>query len=159
MPQNIFSEQGKQMHDLASRLFPICRSITGDGVRQTLSIIKEHIPDMTIHEVPSGTKCFDWTVPLEWNISEAYIKCPDGERICDLNENNLHVVGYSIPTDRELTLSELQEHLHSLPELPDAIPYVTSYYNERWGFCLSDKKRKSLKEGTYRAVINRETIL
>ena len=143
------------MYALAERLFPLCRSITGRGVRETLRTLQEYIP-LTIHEVPSGTKVFDWTIPKEWNIRDAYIITPEGEKIASFKKNNLHVVGYSIPVDEEIALTELQEHLYSLEEQPDAIPYVTSYYKERWGFCLSHRERQSLKNGTYRAVINSE---
>ncbi|PHS28319.1 MAG: aminopeptidase [Robiginitomaculum sp.] len=142
------------MHALATRLFPICRSLTGDGVRQTLSILQEHLPDLNIHEVPSGRGCFDWAIPAEWNIREAWVEGPDGQRVVDFKDHNLHVVGYSTPVDRQIDLEELQGHLHSLPELPDAIPYITSYYQERWGFCLSEHQRQSLKSGTYRVKID-----
>ena len=145
------------MYALAERLFPLCRSITGRGVRETLRTLQEYIP-LTIHEVPSGTKVFDWTIPKEWNIRDAYIITPEGEKIASFKKNNLHVVGYSIPVDEEIALTELQEHLYSLEEQPDAIPYVTSYYKERWGFCLSHRERQSLKNGTYRAVINSAVI-
>ena len=141
------------MHDLATRLFPINRSITGNGVRETLAILGEHLPGLTVHEVPSGTPAFDWTVPDEWNITEAYLVGPDGSRVIDFAINNLHVVAYSTPVDVELTLDELQEHLHSDTEHPDAIPYVTSYYNRVWGFCLPHAHREVLAAGTYRAVI------
>jgi aminopeptidase-like protein len=148
-----FDDCGRQMHELATQLFPICRSITGDGVRQTLRILQEHVP-LTIHEVPSGTRAFDWIVPPEWNIRDAYLLDESGEKVLDFRQNNLHVVGYSTPVDMTLTLSELQEHLHSLEAQPDAIPYVTSYYRERWGFCLSHEQRLGLREGKYRAVID-----
>ena len=148
-----FDDCGRQMHELAAELFPICRSITGDGVRQTLHILQEHVP-LTIHEVPSGTRAFDWIVPPEWNIRDAYILDESGERILDFRQNNLHVVGYSTPVDVTLPLSELQKHLHSLEAQPTAIPYVTSYYRERWGFCLSHEQRLGLQEGTYHAVID-----
>lgn len=148
-------DRGPAMHELATRLFPICRSITGDGVRETLRIIGEQIP-LTIHEVPSGTPVFDWTVPLEWNIRDAYILDERGERIVDFRANNLHVVGYSVPVDTTVSLAELQEHLHSLESLPEAIPYVTSYYEPRWGFCLTHAQRQTLKDGRYRAVIDSE---
>ena len=152
-PRNV-DDLGSDMHRLMARLFPICRSLTGPGVRETLGILKEHLPGLTLHEVPSGTKCFDWTVPDEWSLREAYVIGPDGSKVVDFQKHNLHVVSYSEPVDVELPLSELQEHLHSLPDQPDAIPYVTSYYKRRWGFCLAHRKREQLKEGTYRAVID-----
>lgn len=146
---------GEQMHNLATRLFPICRSITGNGVRETLKIIQQHIP-IKIYEVSTGIKVFDWTVPKEWNIRDAYVIDPEGNKIIDFKENNLHVVGYSIPINKTLALSELQKHLYSLPDQPDAIPYVTSYYKERWGFCIAHKDRTKLKEGEYRVFIDSE---
>jgi len=141
------------MLELLSRLFPINRSLTGDGVRKTLSILQEEIGELGVFEVPSGTKAFDWVVPDEWNIEEAYIVTPSGDQICDYSKNNLHLVGYSTPIEVSLTLDELQSHLHSLPEIPEAIPYVTSYYHRRWGFCLSHHDRSRLREGEYRVVI------
>jgi len=141
------------MYQLMKELFPICRSITGDGLRQTLEIIQHHIP-LELHDVPSGTEAFDWTVPKEWNIRDAYILDERGEKIVDFKLNNLHVVGYSTPVDKYVNLSELQEHLYSLEDQPDAIPYVTSYYQERWGFCITHRDRAELKQGTYRVFID-----
>ena len=141
------------LHSFLQRLFPICRSITGNGVRQTLSILKEELPGLQIHEVPSGSQVFDWTVPDEWNITEARLTGPDGAIIADFSHCNLHVVGYSEPVDLMLSLEDLQEHLYSRPDLPEAIPYVTSYYARRWGFCLKHSVREKLKPGMYHAVI------
>jgi aminopeptidase-like protein len=146
---------GEEIHCLARMLWPFNRSITGDGVRETLSLLKSlHLPDLAIHEVPTGTQVFDWVVPKEWRMREAYIVTPGGQRICNFADNNLHVVGYSIPVDRMLTREELDAHLYSLPDRPDAIPFVTSYYQERWGFCLSHRQRSQLEEGTYRVFID-----
>jgi aminopeptidase-like protein len=141
------------MYDLVRRLFPLCRSITGDGVRETLRIVGEHIP-LTVHEVPTGTKVFDWTVPREWNIRDAYVQNAQDDRVVDFRTNNLHVVSYSVPVRKTMRLAELQRHLHSLPDQPDLIPYRTSYYEETWGFCLSHRQRQSLLDGDYQVVID-----
>jgi aminopeptidase-like protein len=146
---------GKEVYELIRRLFPICRSITGNGVRETLKIIEEHIP-IKIHEVLTGTKVFDWTVPKEWNIKDAYVKNKDGDKIIDFKKNNLCVVGYSTPLNKTVSLLELQEHLYSLPDQPEAVPYVTSYYKERWGFCIAHKYREQLKDGEYKVFIDSE---
>jgi len=150
-----FEHCGPFMHQLMACLFPICRSITGDGVRETLRILQGLIP-LKVFEVPSGTKVFDWTVPKEWNIRDAYVLDPKGRKIIDFKKNNLHVLGYAVPVDRSLPLSELQEHLHSLEHQPDAVPWVTSVYEERWGFCLAHRERTRLEEGTYRVCIDSE---
>jgi aminopeptidase-like protein len=149
-------ENGQSIYKLAEELFPICRSITGDGVRETLRILDRETGALKVSEVRTGTQAFDWEVPREWNIRDAYILDPQGEKIIDFGNSNLHVVGYSIPVNELLALEELQEHLHSLPEQPDAIPYITSYYKERWGFCLPHHQRESLAPGDYRVVIDSE---
>jgi aminopeptidase-like protein len=149
------TDLGLEMWSLVEKLFPINRSITGNGVRQTLKILSEQIP-LKIQEVPTGTKVFDWTIPQEWNLRDAYIIDPQGNKIADFKKCNLHVVGYSVPIDRTLTLDELQEHLYSLPDQPDAIPYITSYYKERWGFCIAHNERLKLKEGKYHVFIDSE---
>lgn len=150
-----FENCGPSMHRLIARLFPICRSISGDGVRETLRILQEHIP-LTMLEVPSGTKVFDWIVPREWNIRDAFVLDPRGKKIIDFNKNNLHVLGYSVPVARSISLPELQKHLYSLPDQPDAIPWVTSVYEERWGFCIAHNQRLNLEEGTYQVFIDSE---
>jgi aminopeptidase-like protein len=150
----IGDDPGQEMHDFVRHLFPICRSLTGPGTRETLGVLQQHLPDLKMHEVDSGTDVFDWTVPPEWTIRSAVLFGPDGEKIVDMVDHNLHVMGYSEPVDTELSLEDLQSHLYSLPEQPDAIPYITSYYNRRWGFCMTDAKRKTLKPGLYRAVID-----
>ena len=147
------SEIGKEMFQLMEELFPICRSITGNGVRKTLEIIKKHI-SLETHEIPSGTKVYDWTIPKEWNIQDAYIIDPNGEKIVDFRKSNLHVVNYSIPINQKISLSELKKHIHVIPEKPDLIPYVTSYYSENWGFCMSHNQFLGLKEGEYHVVID-----
>jgi len=147
---------GQEMYDWAVDLFPINRSLSGDGVRQTLQYIKNIIPELEVNEVPSGAKCFDWTIPQEWNCNDGYIIDPDGNKICDFKTNNLHIVGYSTPIDSEIELEELIEHLYYLEEQPTAIPYITSYYSPRWGFCLSFNEFQKLKKGTYKVKINSE---
>jgi aminopeptidase-like protein len=149
----ICDEQGTVMMALVQELFPICRSITGSGVRQTLAILQRYIP-LEVNEVPSGTQVLDWTVPPEWNIRDAYIARDDGSRVVDFAANNLHVVQYSRPIDAVMPLSELRPHLHTLSNAPDWIPYRTSYYAESWGFCLTHRQLSSLPDGPYRVVID-----
>ncbi len=136
---------GLAMHDLITRLYPICRSITGDGVRETLRILREQIP-LDLHEVPSGTKVFDWTVPKEWNVQDAWIKNSVGERLVDFQNLNLHVISYSSPIQRRMKLAELRNHLFTVPAHPEWVPYRTSYYDENWGFCLSENQLHDLNE-------------
>ena len=147
------TEIDKEMYGLMRELYPICRSITGNGVRQTLNILKKDIP-IEICEVASGTEVFDWTVPKEWNIKEAWIKNAKGEKIVDFEASNLHVLNYSIPVHERLSLEELKNHLYSMPDHPEWIPYRTSYYNENWGFCLVHSQYLELKEGTYEVYID-----
>jgi aminopeptidase-like protein len=146
-------EIGQAMYELSAELYPICRSITGDGFRQSLAIINRRIP-LELHEVPSGTPVFDWTVPNEWNIRDAYIKNSSGEKIVDFQNSNLHVLNYSIPIHQMASLADLKEHLYSLPEHPDWIPYRTSYYRENWGFCIRHSLLEKLEEGEYEVFID-----
>lgn len=149
----LVERSGQEMHALVERLYPLCRSITGNGVRRTLEILAESIP-LETHEVPTGTQVFDWTVPREWNIRDAYIKDASGTRVVDFAESNLHVVGYSVPVAATMTIDELRGHLHTLPDQPDLIPYRTSYYAETWGFCLSDNTLANLPAGPYEVLID-----
>lgn len=144
---------GEKMYSLMEKLYPICRSITGDGVRDTLKIIKEIIPT-EIKEVPTGKKVFDWIIPREWNIKDAYIKNSKGEKIVDFKKSNLYVLNYSHPIHKKIRLDEFKDHLYSLPDYPDWIPYLTSYYQENWGFCITNKQLKSLDEGIYEVFID-----
>jgi aminopeptidase-like protein len=144
---------GDRMYELCESLFPICRSITGDGVRRTLDILGDVVP-MERHEVPSGTAVFDWTIPPEWNIRDAYVADDRGERVIDFRRSNLHVVGYSAPVRRRMSLHELRPHLHTLPDRPHAVPYRTAYYDDSWGFCLAHDALEALPDGEYEVVID-----
>lgn len=144
---------GQEMHRFMAGLYPLCRSITGDGVRKTLAAIQERIP-LEIHEVPSGTPVFDWTVPKEWNIRDAWIKDPSGRKVVDFQEHNLHVLNYSVPVHERLPLEELRKRLFTLPDKPDLIPYRTSYYKETWGFCLRHRTLEELPDGEYEVFID-----
>jgi aminopeptidase-like protein len=144
---------GEEIHRLIETLYPICRSITGDGYRRTMDILRGYIP-LQIREVPSGTRVFDWTVPKEWNIRDAYIKDPRGEKVVDFQESNLHVVSYSVPVNRVMSLQELKPHLFTLPDRPDWIPYRTSYYQENWGFCLRHRDYLDLVDGDYEVALD-----
>ncbi len=146
---------GHEMYALAEELFPICRSITGDGLRQSLKRLTRIAP-YTKYEVATGTQCFDWVVPQEWNIRDAYIVDPAGHKIVDFKHNSLHVVSYSTPVHTRMPLEQLQQHLYSLPEQPEAIPYITSYYSPRWGFCLTEEQRRGLVPGDYEVLIDSE---
>jgi aminopeptidase-like protein len=145
---------GREMHDFARRLWPLPRSISGEGLRATLRAIGERLQGFELFEVPSGSRVLDWIVPDEWWVRAAWIEAPGGRRICDFAVNNLHLVGYSTGIDALLSREELDAHLHSLPGQPDAIPYVTSYYERRWGFCLAHRERESLPPGQYRVRID-----
>jgi aminopeptidase-like protein len=144
---------GPAIHALVRELYPICRSITGDGFRQTLARLKQEIP-LEVHEVASGTAVFDWTVPREWNIRDAYVKNSRGERVIDFRRHNLHVVNYSTPVRAKMTLAQLRPHLHTLPDQPDLIPYRTSYYQEDWGFCLPHRQLQQMGEDEYEVCID-----
>ena len=146
-------EIGHEMHRLVAELYPICRSITGNGVRETLRLVQKHI-SLAIHEVPTGTPVFDWTVPKEWNVADAWVKNGRGERVIDFQRSNLHVVGYSVPVRRRVSREELAKHLHTLPDRPDWIPWRTSYYNETWGFCLAHNRLADLTEDEYEVCID-----
>ncbi len=147
------SSLGEELYSLIRELYPICRSITGAGFRETIAHISKEIP-LEVHEVPSGTQVFDWTVPKEWNIRDAYVKNTRGERIIDFRRHNLHVVNYSVPVHRKMSLAELRAHLHTLPDHPDWIPYRTSYYKENWGFCLSHNQLQTMSEDEYEVCID-----
>ncbi|MBQ8956123.1 MAG: DUF4910 domain-containing protein [Lachnospiraceae bacterium] len=147
--------EGQKMYDICREIFPLNRSITGNAVRETFRILQSHIPDIKfeMQEVPSGTRVCDWTVPDEWNCDEAYLEGPDGEKIVDMKDSNLHVMGYSLPTDTTLPLEEMSGHIYYLEDQPKVFPYVTSYYSPRWGFSMTYEQYKSLKSGDYHAVI------
>jgi aminopeptidase-like protein len=144
---------GEAAYGLMERLFPLCRSLTGAGVRATFDVLEEHIPIVRT-EIPSGTHVFDWTVPDEWNIREAYVAAPDGTRVIDFRESSLHVVSYSEPVRATMSLEELRDRLYTLPDHPDLIPYRTSYYSRTWGFCLSHRRLLELGAGDYEVVID-----
>lgn len=144
---------GKQIYNFSKKIWPFNRSLTGEGVRKTLYEIKKHLPNLKVKSKPSGSKVFDWTVPKEWEVKAAYIIDPDGKKLCDFEKNNLHLVGYSIPYNGILKLEELKKFLYSLPNQPNAIPYITSYYEKRWGFCISHNQLKTLKKGNYKIYI------
>ena len=147
-------DNGKAMYDLAGRLFPLCRSITGNGFRESLEIIRKIIPEIKVYEVPTGTNVFDWTVPKEWNIQGGGIYRLNGDKVIDFKDSNLHILGYSLPIDKVIRLEDLLEHIYTQPDQPDWIPYVTSYYKERWGFCMSENQKKTLVDKEYHVVIN-----
>jgi len=157
LPQHLheidFEEVGREIFRFAEEAYPICRSITGDGVRETLRILQRTIP-LQIREVESGTQVFDWTVPREWNVRDAWVKDPHGKKVVDWKRHNLHLLGYSVPIHRTLPLAELRDHLYTLPERPAAIPYRTSYYQERWGFCLPHAELETWDDGDYEVLID-----
>jgi aminopeptidase-like protein len=144
---------GRALHDCAADLHPLCRSLTGEGLRETLRRLRRQIP-LTLHEVPTGTPVFDWTVPKEWNIRDAWVKDARGERVIDFRRSNLHVVSYSVAVRQRLSLPELRSHLHTLPDRPDWIPYRASFYTETWGFCLSQRQLDALADGDYEVCID-----
>tara|TARA_B100000029_G_scaffold492747_1_gene554419 strand:+ start:6240 stop:7529 length:1290 start_codon:yes stop_codon:yes gene_type:complete len=147
-------KNGNRIFDLSKSLWPINRSITGNGVRKSLRLIKKICPNLKLIEIKSRTKVFDWTVPDEWNVEEAYIVNPKGKKICNISKNNLHLVSYSSPINKIMNLAKLQKNLYSIPKKPNSIPYITSYYKKSWGFCLSENNRRKLKKGKYKVYIN-----
>lgn len=151
MPNDV--NPGKSMYSLAQELWPVNRSLSGIGVRETLLVLSEQISGFEVESIETGSKVFDWTVPKEWEVAEAYLITPSGDKICDFAINNLHLVGYSVPFEGQMELGQLQAHLHSLEAQRNAIPYVTSYYEEAWGFCLSQEERDLLEPGIYTIVI------
>jgi aminopeptidase-like protein len=150
-------DSGSHMHAFAEQLFPICRSITGDGLRESLQLIGERIP-ITIHGLPSGTQAFDWTIPQEWVVRQAWIRDKHGEDVVNFRNHNLHLVSYSRPVRARMSLAELMPHLHSKPELPDAIPYRTSYYKDDWGFCLPHRLLEQLKDEEYEVLVDTDLV-
>ena len=145
---------GNRMYALAEKLFPICRSITGNGFRSSLEILREVVPEINVFEVPSGTPVFDWVIPKEWNIRGGGIYRLNGETVIDFKETNLHIMGYSLPINKVISREELLEHIYTQPEQPDWIPYVTSYYKERWGFCMTENQKRNLKDNSYKVIID-----
>lgn len=148
------AENGKTMYALADRMFPICRSITGNGFRESLEMLREAVPEIKVYEVPTGTTVFDWTVPKEWNIRGGGIYRLNGDKVIDFKDSNLHIVGYSLPIDKVISREELLEHVYTMPDQPDWIPYVTSYYKERWGFCMTENQKQTLTDEEYHVVID-----
>lgn len=144
---------GQELYDCVTELYPLCRSLTGAGLRETLRRLQRRVP-LAVHEVPTGTPVFDWTVPKEWNIRDAWVKDARGERVIDFRRSNLHVVSYSMPVRRRMSLAELRPHLHTLPDRPDWIPYRASFYSETWGFCLSQRQLEALEDGEYEVCID-----
>jgi aminopeptidase-like protein len=152
-PAEVTDASAEGLYGLVQELFPLCRSITGDGVRETLRILSRYVP-LETREVQSGTPVLDWVVPREWNIRDAWIKDQRGERVVDFRAHNLHIVNYSVPVRRSMSLQELRPHLHTLPDRVDSIPYRTSYYEEAWGFCLSERQLQALEPGQYEVCID-----
>ncbi len=154
------SKTGQDIYSFTASIFPICRSLTGNGVRETLAMINEYISEtglnLNIYEIPTGTQVFDWTIPKEWEIRAGYIEDENGDKIIDFLDNNLHILGYSTPIDRWVDLEELKKNIYTQPEQPDVIPYVTSYYRERYGFCMSEIQKNSLRPGKYHMYIDSE---
>ena len=151
-------KHGKKIHNFCTKIFLINRSITGPGVRQTLKELKNICKNLKLKSYPSNLKVFDWKIPLEWQIKDAFIISPNGKKLCEFKKNNLHVVGYSSPIKKVLSLNALKKKLHSIKELPNAIPYITTYYKRDWGFCITENEKKKLKSGKYKAVIDTKFI-